>query len=91
MRFSEFKQVIKIVESKGLFGRIPGDPYVKDDGSKAVFKHIIGLPDMQQGGGQFPSVEERDEAIAETKEIKLRASNLSEEMLLGNWFEKAAA
>lgn len=65
MRFSEFKQVIKIVESKGLFGRIPGDPYVKDDGSKAVFKHIIGLPDMQQGGGQFPSVEERDEAIAE--------------------------
>lgn len=65
MRFSEFKQVIKIVESKGLFGRIPDDPYVKDDGSKAVFKSIIGMPDMQQGGGQFPSVEERDEAIAE--------------------------
>jgi hypothetical protein len=65
MRFSEFKQVIKIVESKGLFGRIPDDPYVKDDGSKAVFISIIGMPDMLAGGGQFPSVEERDEAIAE--------------------------
>ena len=65
MRFSEFKQVIKIVESKGLFGRIPEDPFVKDDGSKVVFKSIIGMPDMQQGGGQYPSVEERDEAIAE--------------------------
>lgn len=60
MRFFEFK----LIESKGLFGRVPGDPYVHTDGRKATFKHIIGLPDMTQGGGQFDSVEARDEAIA---------------------------
>ena len=47
MRFFEFK----ITESKGIFGRVPGDPYVHPDGRKAIFKQVIGLPDMTQGGG----------------------------------------
>ena len=51
MRFFEFK----ITESKGIFGRVPGDPYVHPDGRKAIFKQVIGLPDMTQGGGQFES------------------------------------
>ena len=61
MRFFEFK----ITESKGIFGRVPGDPYVHPDGRKAIFKQVIGLPDMTQGGGQFESPEARDAAIEE--------------------------
>ena len=61
MPFFEFK----INESKGIFGRVPGDPYVHPDGRKAIFKQVIGLPDMTQGGGQFESPEARDAAIEE--------------------------
>ena len=69
MRFFEFK----ITESKGIFGRVPGDPYVHPDGRKAIFNQVIGLPDMTQGGGQFESPEARDAAIEEFEKNTLLA------------------
>ena len=61
MRFFEFK----IVESKGIFGRVPDkDQYLHTDGRTAIFKGIVSRPDPAEGGGQFESKEERDKDIA---------------------------
>jgi len=63
MRFFEFKQT-QVIESKGIFGRKPGEPYIHDNGEKAEFVQAIAIPDLSQGG-KFATAEERDEAIAE--------------------------
>ena len=50
-----------LTEAKGLFGRLPGDPYVHTDGREAEFQRIDAYPDPDQS--QFESPEERDQAI----------------------------
>ena len=60
MRFFEFK----IVESKGIFGRKPGEPYMSDSGETAEFVQVVAIPDISQGG-KFETPDQRDEAIAD--------------------------
>jgi len=60
MRYYEFK----LTESKGIFGRKPGEPYINANGATAEFVQTLAIPDITQGG-KFDSVEERDEAIVD--------------------------
>lgn len=58
MRYAEFK----LVESKGVFGRKPGEPYIHTNGETAQFIQVQAIPDVSEGG-KFETPELRDEAI----------------------------
>lgn len=63
MRLSE----IKLQESKGFFGRKPGDPYVHTSGTTAEFIEVTPFPTpgTQSGQGVYSTPEERDLFIAD--------------------------
>lgn len=67
MRFFEFKKPKKaILEAKGMFGRLAGDPYKHVDGKTAEIVQVIAFPDATQG--QFEDAKARDEAIKQFEE-----------------------
>ena len=74
MRFYQFKN---IAESKGVFGRKAGDPYVNSSGVTGQFISVEAYPPVSEGG-KFDSIEARDEAIKtyeENRKIKIEFVN----------------
>lgn len=67
MRFFEFKQPKSaMLEAKGMFGRLAGDPYKNADGKTAELVQVIAYPDATQG--QFETPQDRDNAIKQFEE-----------------------
>jgi len=50
-------------EAKGIFGRLPGDQFVSNDGKAYQFVAATAFPDAEQA--KFASPQERDQAIAQ--------------------------
>jgi len=67
MRFFEFKTPRKtMLEAKGMFGRLAGDPYKNANGKTAELVQVVAFPDATQG--QFEDAKARDEAIKQFEE-----------------------
>jgi len=71
MRFTEFDPKINLLESNGLFGRMPGDAFTHNDGRTYHFVDVAAFPDAQQS--RFESPEARDEAIRQVQAANLNA------------------
>ena len=55
-----------ITEAKGIFGRLPGDPFVHTDGRKANFQSVEAYPDPQMA--KYENAEQLAQAIKEFEE-----------------------
>lgn len=52
-----------VTEAKGIFGRLPGDPFVNQDGKEFKFVSAIAYPDAKTA--KFATPQERDQAVAQ--------------------------
>lgn len=53
-------------EAKGIFGRLPGDPFVNQDGKQFNFVSATAFPDAETG--KYATPQERDDAIAQVEQ-----------------------
>jgi len=53
-------------EAKGIFGRLPGDPFVNQDGKQFNFVSATAFPDAETG--KYATTQERDDAIAQVEQ-----------------------
>jgi len=80
MRHFEF-----IVEAKGVFGRKNGDKFENINGASAEFVEVLTFPGVDEGG-QFTTIENRDEHIAEfqiANQTEIEWVNASNKSMLG--------